>query len=162
MMKPIEATPALRDRLMAKVDRTGECWEWTGYRNPQGYGRLHIGADGPFLAHRVSYTVHVGPIPDGLDLDHLCRNPSCANPAHLEPVTRRENSLRGTSPSVVLHRDGKCKRGHDLEPGVECRPCGAMRAMRRLKQKEAADPSLREARLERMRRNYQKRKAQAA
>lgn len=67
---------------------TGFCWEWTGQKD-SGYGRY---SGRP--AHRVTYEVLVGPIPDGLTLDHLCRNKGCVNPDHLEPVTSSENTRR--------------------------------------------------------------------
>ena len=66
------------------------CWEWTGHVNNAGYGRVKND-----YAHRLAYEMFVGPIPDGADLDHLCRRRSCVNPAHLEPVTRSENVRRG-------------------------------------------------------------------
>lgn len=80
-----------------QVDENG-CWLWTGATSPQGYGRFNAGLREDarnVLAHRWSYEHHVGPIPDGLDLDHLCRVRHCVNPEHLEPVTRQENVQRG-------------------------------------------------------------------
>lgn len=68
------------------------CWVWQRYINPDGYGTV-----GPKRAHRVYYERYVGPIPEGMDLDHLCRNKTCVNPAHLEPVTEAENVRRGRS-----------------------------------------------------------------
>lgn len=77
------------------------CWLWSGEINSSGYGRIsqgnnHCGARVRYLAHRVSYELHKGAIPKGMDLDHLCRVRLCVNPAHLEPVTRSENNRRGT------------------------------------------------------------------
>lgn len=97
------------DRIMRRVtvDDNG-CWNWQGSKNPKGYG--NIGIHGKVqLTHRVSYTVHVGDIPDGLQLDHLCRNTSCCNPEHLEPVTPTEHARR----SIEATKD-HCKHGHPL------------------------------------------------
>ena len=80
------------DRFWARVD-VGLCWEWTG-SNDRGYGMFRL--DGRTVrAHRWAWETLVGPIPRGLHLDHLCRNPPCVNPDHLEPVTQPENIRRG-------------------------------------------------------------------
>lgn len=76
-----------------RVDPDTGCWLWLGCKSPLGYG--YVKRSGHRAAHRLYYTEHVGPIPDGLVLDHLCRNPSCVNPDHLEPVTNAENGRRG-------------------------------------------------------------------
>lgn len=87
----------LEDRLRAGYTRVSEdeCWVWMRARNNHGYGQ--IGHDRKVVyAHRVSWELHHGrPVPDGKELDHLCRNPPCVNPSHLEAVTHRENCLRG-------------------------------------------------------------------
>jgi hypothetical protein len=80
------------------------CWEWQGHVNNRGYGRLR----GRVYSHRASYEAFVGPIPDGLEIDHLCRNTRCCNPEHLEAVTPQEN-LRRT-------RAERCARGHEFTP----------------------------------------------
>lgn len=82
------------ERFWEKVDAAGVCWEWIGASHEAGYGRFNsAGRITP--AHRWAYEHLVGPIGDGLHLDHLCRNPPCVNPDHLEPVTPKENTMRG-------------------------------------------------------------------
>lgn len=103
-------------RIRALYDRLGpeDCWPWLGKTNDSGYGLIWGGKDNPrdLRAHRVMYEIHVGSIPEGLDIDHLCRMRHCVNPAHLEPVSRQENLRR--SP---LTNGGKthCKRGHPFD-----------------------------------------------
>lgn len=89
-----ERLPSLRERLEARIDRSGDCWVWTGNRTSAGYGQVWARRR-MLLVHRVVYEQLVGPIPEGLVIDHLCRNRSCCNPAHLEPVTTAENVRRG-------------------------------------------------------------------
>lgn len=107
-----EATPL--QRFCAKVQiAPGRCWEWTGQlRN--GYGRIKV--DGHSIqAHIFSYETFLGSIPEGLELDHLCRNRACVNPLHLEPVTRSINVRRGIGPLIAaLKQKAKthCPQGH--------------------------------------------------
>src|SRR6266576_3456485 len=102
-----------QQRFWAKVDRRGseECWPWQANRG-RGYGNVWI-AGRMYRAHRVAYELLIGPIPEGLTLDHLCRNRGCVNPAHLEPVTSRENTLRGEGISANNARKTHCKHGHE-------------------------------------------------
>lgn len=81
-------------RFWAKVDASGSCWMWTASTNGGGYGGFTIRGTRTG-AHRYAYERMVGPIPEGMDLDHLCRNRRCVRPSHLEPVTRSENVARG-------------------------------------------------------------------
>ena len=102
----------VEDRFWAKVDKTGPCWLWVGATR-DGYGAFKL--KGRVVgAHRYSYETSVGPIPDGLTIDHLCRVRHCVNPNHFEVVSRRTNTLRGNSPAAITHRTGVCKRGHPL------------------------------------------------
>lgn len=105
------------------------CWIWTGCIAWNGYGQLRRHETGHERAHRAVYKLIVGPIPEGLDLDHLCRVRACCNPSHLEPVTRSENLKR--SPIAGRPRQTHCKRGHEFTPdnsyvkGDGCRRCRA-------------------------------------
>jgi len=83
-------------RFWSRVDRSGACWEWTASTTPDGYGQVHLGrtSDGKQVkdyAHRVSYRLSVGPIPDGAVVRHTCDNPPCCNPAHLLIGTQADN-----------------------------------------------------------------------
>jgi hypothetical protein len=116
------------------------CWEWTGSRMA-GYGQFGTRTAGcrrglTTAAHRIAYELVVGQVRDGLELDHVCRNRACCNPAHLEPVTHRENVLRGVSPMALNARKEACPRGHAYAPANtyvtkagkrQCRACHADR-----------------------------------
>jgi hypothetical protein len=97
------------------IEDDNGCWVWQRHiMAVEGYGRLRI--DGRFvMAHRYYYEKHVGPIPDGLVIDHLCRNRACVNPAHLEPVSLRENILRGEGIGARYARRTHCENGHPYE-----------------------------------------------
>jgi hypothetical protein len=107
----------LAERFWAKVDKTDSCWIWTAGTDRKGYGVFNApGAYSTRAAHRIAYMLTVGEIAAGMDLDHLCRVPACVNPEHLEPVTRRENVLRGVGVSAQRARQTHCKRGHEFTP----------------------------------------------
>nr|WP_246434856.1 HNH endonuclease signature motif containing protein [Quisquiliibacterium transsilvanicum] len=99
-------------RFAAKVEKAGDCLEWTAGLMGGGYGQFHFEGR-PHYAHRWLYERTVGPIPDGMTLDHLCRNRRCVNPVHLEVVTRGENVLRGEGPSAKAARTRRCPAGHE-------------------------------------------------
>ena len=101
MVMKVDDRGTLQERLENKIafEPTSGCWLWLGATNNNGYGQIHVSGK-TRLAHRKSYEIHVGEIPDGLTLDHLCRVSLCINPAHLEPVSMRENYLRGIGPIV--------------------------------------------------------------
>lgn len=103
-------------RFWPKVQKSGDgCWTWTACRTSDGYGQIKGHRTRKlWYAHRVSYELVNGPIPDGLQIDHLCRNPSCVNPEHLEAVTPRRNTMRSRSLTAKLARQTHCKRGHPL------------------------------------------------
>lgn len=120
------------------------CWEWAGKRTRLGYGlAAAITKGGSRLAHRIAYECYFGPIPKGLTLDHICRNPPCLNPSHLEAVPLKVNLLRGVSPAAKNARKTHCKRGHPLSGDNlyahakgyrNCRACNNMRSRSRANQ----------------------------
>jgi HNH endonuclease len=101
-------------RFWAKVEKTDGCWIWRGGRFHTGYGRVFRGGV-VCVAHRVAYELAVGPIPKGLEMDHLCRNRACVNPAHLEPVPQRINTLRGVGITAVQAARTHCPQGHTYD-----------------------------------------------
>ncbi len=92
------------------VNLDSDCWLWAGATLPHGYGQFRDG-DKVWKAHRWSYTYAKGPIPNGLQLDHLCRVRNCVNPDHLEPVTAKENSMRGDTGKNNADKT-HCPHGH--------------------------------------------------
>ena len=130
---------SLETRFWSKVDRSGgptACWPWLAACSGRGYGHVWVGgAKRQETAHRVAYELLVGPIPAGLTIDHLCRNRRCVNPAHLEPTTMRENTLRGVGATARHARQTHCKNGHEFTfentyiwhgdgyPRRDCREC---------------------------------------
>lgn len=110
----------LRHRLWRNIiEAPSGCWIWMGRLDKDGYGRTHVGSitAGNLrtrAAHRVVYEEYVGSIPEGLQIDHLCRIRRCVNPRHLQPVTSRINTLRGNSVGATARQTGHCKRLHPL------------------------------------------------
>lgn len=105
-----------KDELVFRIFKSVGCIEWKKYIDSNGYGKMRLSSpranEG---AHRVSYKTFVGEIPAGMVLDHLCRNRACINPAHLEVVTQRENTLRGIGPTAKHAMATHCPRGHPFD-----------------------------------------------
>lgn len=95
-------------RFWAKVDKGPTCWNWTAYRQRDGYGQIKSK-----LAHRISYAMCVGPIPEGKQLHHTCKNKGCVNPGHLVPVT---DATHPGNIADVRRSQTHCKRGHEFTP----------------------------------------------
>lgn len=113
MAKKAKIRTDLRQCLLQRyrIVKSG-CWEWDSTEKT-GYGRLYFNRQRQ-VAHRWSYLCFRGDIPDGMTIDHLCRNRRCINPDHLECVTPRENWIRGISPTAINAKKKHCKNGHRL------------------------------------------------
>lgn len=134
----------------------GPCWMWLAGEDGHGYGKFHVNKRRQ-KAYRIAYQLVVGPIPDGLQLDHLCRVRMCVNPAHLEAVTQRENIMRGEGISVRLMRGEMvgnrakthCPKGHPYDEentgrdkkGRYCKECGRRSARERQRRLRRARPA---------------------
>lgn len=135
-----------RIQFRAAAPDDNGCWRWTGHIDDGGYGIVSAG--GAHKAHRISYEAHVGPIPDGLTIDHLCRVRCCVNPAHLEPVTQQVNTLRGETIAARHAATTHCPAGHpyDAENTYsskrgerDCRACRRVRSREWAQRKRARD-----------------------
>lgn len=144
MPNPTYRVADLPPRIASKirVDLLTGCWLWVRYCDPAGYGRVYWDKRAD-RAHIVVYRLLVGPVPAGLELDHVkergCRWRCCCNPAHLEPVTHRVNLLRGDTSTAEWAGREECPQGHPLEPGNlvkrprggrECATCNRERVNR--------------------------------
>ena len=121
----MDSLPSREEKIWARVDKggpvpifnpdLGPCWIWTGNIEDQGYGVYPNGRGSTVKAYRLIYEMVVGEIPEGLQPDHLCRVRACVRPTHLEPVTKKENVLRGFGPTAINARKTHCIHGHPFE-----------------------------------------------
>ena len=129
---------SLESRFWSKVEKSSACWLWMANRVGNGYGQISVNGRKVY-AHRLSYEWAKGPIPAGLDIDHLCRVLLCVNPDHLEAVTRRENLLRGNTLAARQVARTHCPSSHPYDEENtrirrgkrECRECGRVRCLAR-------------------------------
>lgn len=167
--QPFPFLPTLKsqDRFWLKVEFTAGCWIWHGPRNSDGYGMLVTQKNNKVTHLRVARIVYektIGPIPEGLMPDHLCRITSCVNPFHLEPVTNQENILRGESPAGKNGRKVLCIKGHQLfGPNLLIRKYNGNRMCRscynlRRRTKYNTNPEVKRKQNERSNRGYKRRK----
>lgn len=130
------------ESLWPKIEMTGSCWIWTGTVNRSGHGmsckKPKFGINSA-LVHRIFYETMVEHIPQGMEIDHLCRNPPCCNPSHMQVVTSKENFLRGNNPCAINSRKTHCPKGHELIPENltqrkngrrECKECLRLRSQK--------------------------------
>lgn len=130
----------LAQRFHAKVwKHDAGCWEWIGSKQPTGYAQLWNGQRVE-QAHRISFRLTCGAIPDGMEIDHLCRNRGCVNPDHLQAVSHRENMRRSKTIMGQNAAKTECKRGHSFDQANtyitangarQCRACLRMHAKNR-------------------------------
>lgn len=120
------------ERFEARIERGDSCWNWTGLKIWNGYGVVRWNGK-ETMAHRVAYELARGPIPEGMTIDHLCRNRGCVRPDHLEAVSMKENILRGEGLAAVNAKKTVCPLGHPLDGRKQgeryCKTCSRKRAL---------------------------------
>ena len=133
-MRALRRRMSPEERFWSYADKGGDCWMWTGGLDASGYGQFTVVRGEHVRAHRHAYALVVGPIPEGKVLDHLCRTRACVNPAHMEPVTNRENVLRGDGITALNARKTHCPAGHEYTEGNTYLTAGGKRQCRQCNQ----------------------------
>ena len=145
-----------------KVNPVTGCHEWTGYKNPDGYGLARFkGRRSP--VHRIMWEEVNGPVPEGLQIDHICRNRACCNPKHLRVVTPQVNTLLSDNPTAVNARKPHCPKCGAAYTVMDdgrryCKPCHIKRNTEYAKKRTAEDPEYQQRRLDASRRYLEKRR----
>lgn len=141
-LTPMRGKP-LEERFWRLVDKTEDCWMWTGHKNPEGYGNF-ANKGVTWKAHRLAYTLVVGEIPEDMTLDHDCNNPPCVRPDHLQPMSRVDNVMKGNGACVRNRDKTHCKYGHEFIAGIShgrpcrvCKVCEKLRTERRAAERRA-------------------------
>lgn len=127
-MVGLEKRAPLRKRLLLNIVLDGDCWRWPGAKS-HGHGQIYVERKMRYV-HRVSYEEFVGSIPEGMVLDHLCRVRDCFNPSHLEPVTIKENTMRGDTITARHAKKTHCLSGHPYSKENTYRPPNGGRGCR--------------------------------
>jgi HNH endonuclease len=138
------------ERFNSYTFYTGDCIVWTGATTSNGYGQFSLNTKKMIPAHRYTYERLHGPVTQGLELDHLCRNRACVNPGHLEMVTHKINTLRGYGPAGINARKTHCPKGHLYAGrnirtggnGRECRICHNEKERMRYARKKNDPPTV--------------------
>lgn len=128
--------PTLKDKIESRLDKSGDCWLWTGATDTGGYGLISYKGRRCLKVHRAYLEAIGQPVPDGLTVDHLCRVHGCCNPDHLEVVTHQQNVLRGIGPTAINAAKTHCIHGHEFTEANtiintrgnrHCRTCAKLR-----------------------------------
>lgn len=151
----------IKQKILSKIliDPNTECWLWQGYADRDGYARIEvIGGKNKFV-HRLSYEAFTGSIPEGMSIDHICKNRGCCNPKHLQQLSIKENILRGDGASSKNNKKTHCNEGHEFSAentyinnrsARVCKTCAKISANKNLDKKKSGVSTARKTAMERI------------